>query len=599
MVLLQLQSFSLSVGSTQLLEGATAHLVAGQRVALVGPNGCGKSTLLRALAQPTQAAAAAVAGGDGDGDGQLGAAGSATYFTQGAGGVGGELAAARSDAAAALLVEQDRLDWQRLLGAEAGTEDELRQMTVSEALDMAAAVGSSPETALEDAEGWRRLRVAADARLGWQTAGYDTTPIGQLSPGSAVRAYLALALRRPTLQLLLLDEPTNHLDLPSILWLQHAILASGKTVVFVSHDAAFLDAVAEQLWVLDPLQHTLTVSGAKYTAFCQAHVLALQQQQAAHEAQQERHKRLGAVADSLRAASAAGQHAVARDNDKLQRDFRRDRAGRSGRKAKALEARLQREPQVEAVARREPLRILLEPVAPGGDSSILLEEVRLGYRCSHEDGEPTATALELPPISLRIDYGERVAIVGFNGVGKSTLLRTILGGLQPLSGEVRLGRALNIGNLTQEHESLPREVTPRHHMAALSGMDPHAAGARLIRYGLTRRQVDCPLGQLNPGARARALLASFNMRKVNALVLDEPTNHLDEEAVHEVAGTLNDYQGTVLVVSHSRDFLRAVKMTRTLLLSAEGGLRDIGSVDEFVTATEEIAAEVVREWWGR
>lgn len=173
--------------------------------------------------------------------------------------------------------------------------------------------------ALEDVEAWRSLSVATHGTLGWGTAGYSTTSIAQLSPGSAMRAYLAVALRRRDVRLLLLDEPTNHLDLPSILWLQETVrAATDKTVVLVSHDGAFLDAVADHVWDIDPLKHSITVSGAAFSSFQHAKEAAREQQRAAYDSQQKRNKRLTAVADKLRAASASGQRHQAKDNDKLQ-----------------------------------------------------------------------------------------------------------------------------------------------------------------------------------------------------------------------------------------------------------------------------------------
>ncbi|KAJ8599835.1 hypothetical protein CTAYLR_005601 [Chrysophaeum taylorii] len=553
--LITLENFALSVGSTQLLDGVSASVVEGQRIAVVGPNGCGKSTLLRALSGSSE-----------------------DYYVVGAGSV--------ASRGAVLLVEQDALQWSRLLPLAECDEAGLREMTLPDALDMAAAA-SGDEGAMEDVEAWRRLSIAAQEALDWKTATYDATPLGRLSPGSATRAYLAVALRRRDVKLLLLDEPTNYLDIPSMLWLQETILASGKAVVVVSHDEAFLDAVADHVWDVDPDKRSLSVSGARYSAYCRAKALAREQQRVAYDAQQERHKRLTTVANKLRQASAKGERHAGTDHDLLQRDFRRNRAGRSGRKAKAIESLRDSEPRVERVVDRAPLRIDLDAPQVGGDSSIILGSVVIGY-----DGEPLPFLKK--PITLRVDFGERVAIVGYNGVGKSSLLRSLTGAIEPCGGDVHVGRELRVGNLTQEHETLPRNETPREHLSAKTGMSLFDARARLIRYGLTRQQVDRPIGQLNPGARARALLASFAIRKVNALVLDEPSNHLDDEAVAEVIATLNEYEGTVIVVSHSRDFLESLQLTRILRLGSDG-LTEIESVDAFVRVTEEAVRAVVTE----
>ena len=552
MSLLLLSNFSLSVGSTQLLEGVNGQVVGGQRIALVGCNGSGKSTLLRAIANPH----------------------GRNYFVVGSGTVQGSVYSSDS----ILLVEQDDLQWSRLMG---GEEAEVREMTIAEALENAV---MENERAIDDDEAWRKLSVAAHDALKWHTAKYADTPLGQLSPGCAVRAYLAVALHRYGTEVLLLDEPTNHLDLPSILWLQYALLHCKKTVIIVSHDAKFLDAVCNHVWAIDKYSKTLTISGASYSDLRRAEEIAQIQQEAAYEQQQKRNKRLRAMADKLRSASTQGQFMIAKDKDKLQRDFKRDRAGRSGRKAKSLETYRDSQPVVECVAKHRPLHIEIDALSAATHGSIILSSVVLGYGPSQP--------LPLPSISLRVDFGERIGIVGFNGVGKSTLLRTIAGLEKPVSGEVCMGGELRLGNLMQEHETLPRDQTPRSFFSKETGVSMFNTASRLIRYGLTRQQVDCPIGELNPGARARALLAGFSMLSVNTLILDEPTNHLDEEAVKEVVACLESYSGTVIVVSHNRSFLESLELTHLLCLSSEG-LLPIDSVDSFVGSIEERVEETM------
>ncbi|KAA8493861.1 putative ABC transporter ATP-binding protein YbiT [Porphyridium purpureum] len=554
--LIQLRNVSLSVGSTLLLESANAQLVSGQRVALTGPNGCGKTTLLRALASDA-----------------------GSYFVVSAGSV--TLSPLLDISNGVLLVEQDNLKWSYLFGKHSDDEGSLRSLTLPEALD--AAVAEGREGAIEDAEAWRRLYLAAKTALEWHTAEYDSKPLGLLSPGSAVRAYLAVALRRDFIHLLLLDEPTNHLDLPSILWLQKSLRESAKSIVVVSHDSAFLDAVCDHVWLVDQPKKSLEVSGVNYTDFQRARQLARQQQMVAYEAQQKRYEKLTAVAEKLRVASASGARSVAKDRDKLQRDFRRDRAGRSGRKASATETLRDSQPQVERVVERAPLQINIQALSATSNSSILFDDVVLGY-----NKQP----LGLPLISLRIEFGEHVAIVGYNSIGKSTLLQTITGTLEPVSGTVTVGKQLVIGSLMQEHENLPRDRTPRDHFASLVELPPRKVDSVLIRYGLNRQQIDSSFGCLNPGARARALLAGFAMRSVNVLVLDEPTNHLDEEAMDEVLASLNVFKGTALIVSHSYAFLESLKLNRLLRLDSRG-LIEIAGLDEFVGEIEDIVDHVI------
>jgi len=563
--MLKLSSLSLATPDKPLLDTVDAILVDGDIVGLVGPNGSGKSTLLRALLNGTPKEVFE------------------PYYSITSGRIHGSHSIDEREPGSVLLVDQDILSWSSLFPG-IGTEEEIRNMTVPDALDMAIAVENI--AADEDKETWRRLNIAASA-VGWGTANYNTTPISVLSPGSALRAYLAVAMHRPSIELLFMDEPTNHLDLPSILWLQHTIRESGKTFIIVSHDETFLDAVVTKIWEIGD-DDSLTVSSAKYSDYKHAKMVAIENQRRAYDDQQHRNEQLTTAITKLKVATKRGEFFDYGDASKLQKKFKRDRAGRSGRKAAALETFRDSQEVVEQVIDHAPLQLRFDPLGHGIDSSIQIESVILGFG----RGTDHETALPLPPISLRVDFGERVALIGYNGVGKSTLLQTITRNFEPISGTVSIGRDLRIGSLMQEHQSLPRDITPRDHIAALCGLSRFAAGTRVISYGLTIHQVDSPISELNPGARARLLLATFAIRRVNVLILDEPTNHLDEEAIHEVIASINVFEGTVFVVSHDRSLLNEMKLTRFYRLSAEG-LSEIESVEHFVEDTEPLVEKIV------
>ena len=392
---LQLSKLSVATSSATLLNEVNAILVEGERVGLTGGNGCGKSTLLKILAQ-------------GAGDGSVEKEG---YWNVTSGKIHGSLSPVERPPGSAVLVDQDILSWSNLLLPDDDSDDieeELRDMTVGDALDTAIAQGSN-DSICHDEESWRQMLIAAGKDLCWDYANYQDTPISQLSPGASFRAYLAIALHRQDIQLLLLDEPTNHLDLPSILWLQHAILASQKTVIIVSHDEDFLNAIANRIWEIDFIQQTLTVSVSKYFDYMEAKRLAVEQQKKAYEEQQKRHKRLTVVADKLKQEAIAGAHYQSKDHDLLQRDFKRERASRSGKRASAVTKLRDSEETIERVVERAPLHIQLEPIAAGMDASIVLDSVQLGYTAkTSSSGEEVR--LPLPPISCRFDYGERVAI---------------------------------------------------------------------------------------------------------------------------------------------------------------------------------------------
>lgn len=591
--MLRLTSFSLSTTSAVLLDSVDAVLAEGELVGLVGANGSGKSTLLHAVASQIQQRMAMLSSSE---EGGNDSDENDAYWAITSGRMEGSLLLSPppSSPSSVLHVHQDVLSWSSLFPG-IGDEEELREMPLSDVLDLGIMEGDYSQT--EEEETWRKLCIVGEQYLGWKSSNYSKTPLGLLSPGSALRAYLAIALHRPSVQLLLLDEPTNHLDLPSILWLQHSLLASKKTVILVSHDEAFLDAVVNRIWEIGD-DGSLTVSLSQYSAYKHAKLLAIEQQRKAYDEQRKRHARLTAAISKLKVATKRGEFYVAPDHDTLQRDFKRDRAGRSGKKAAALTHFRDSEEKVEKVIDHVPLRLRLTPLPAGSDSSILVDSLKLGYSstASSDTAEgDSLVSLPLPPLSLRIDFGERVAIIGFNGVGKSTLLRTLQGILPPLSGSVTIGKDLRIGNLMQAHESLPRDQTPREFIASLTSLDLFHSGTRVISYGLTLHQVDSPISELNPGARARLLLASFSILSVNVLILDEPTNHLDPEAVHELTSSLNTFNGTILVVSHDRELLSSLSLTRRYSLTADSGLKEEESIESFVEEIEEVVERVVGE----
>ena len=549
-MLLSLSNFSLSIGSTQLLDSVSAQITETNVIGLVGKNGSGKSTLMKSILSSDK-----------------------NYGVVGSGKITGKLSPEKRPKNSVLLVDQDKLDWTKLFPS-LPIDLDVDDLTVDELLDLASSYDSS---IVEDAENWRQLSV--DNNL-WSSCKYEEIAIKNLSPGLEKRAYLAIAINKYSLELFLLDEPTNHLDLATIIWLEKEIKASKKAFIIVSHDEAFLNSVVDQIWAIDTDFYALHVSHTDYSTYINHQNLAKERQRHEYEHQISKLDRLNASANKLREHSTAGTFYVAPDPNKLGRDFARDRAGRSGKKAKAIQKRIDSEVLIDRVIDHVPLKIDLEPLGGNGnDASIMTDNIRLQpIGCS--------APLNIPPITLRIDYGERVVIIGNNGVGKSTLLKTITNQISSENGVVSIGRELIVGHLTQEHEQVPRDLTPREYLASVTGKRNFDVGQKLFKYGLIRRQLDLPIEQLNPGNRVRLLLASFSLRKVNCLIMDEPTNHLDKEAILEVTATMNSYKGTIIVVSHNRHFLEQLNMNRVLLLESDVGLREI-TLDEYLNSMDD------------
>ena len=565
MSLLTVKGLQISTDSHTLLEPTDISLQEGHKIGLVGRNGCGKSTLLAFLAHPHRTAVQ-----------------NTSYYNARHGSASGILWEEKEDSSV-LLVEQDTLDWSSLL-FDAVTEEDIAECTLNEALELALAAHG--EEALELYEAWMKFAGLAEGNLGWNIKAYEDTIVPKLSPGTAHRAFLALAFLRPGIKLLLLDEPSNHLDLPSLVWLTQAIRSSRKTFVIVSHDQQLLDAVIDHVWEIDPLTHKLTVITSTYSKYKHSKVLARERQQRLFEGQEKRHKKLTKAAEALKHATKQGERYEAKDHDLLQRDFKRERAGRSGKKAAAIEKFRDSEEKVDRVVDIKPIPFTLDSIDVDSDSSIMFDEVKLAY--------PGSEALPLPPLSFRINYGERIALIGRNGIGKSSVLKAIMGTLPAASGSVAVGRNLILGNIMQAHESLPRGKTPLEVAASAMKGDEVRLSKKLASFGLTRHQMTHAIKELNPGARVRLLLSLLSIRKVNCLILDEPTNHLDEESIAEVIATVKEYPGTLIVVTHSQYFLESLGISKLLLLSKEG-LKEIPSLDGFVKSLEEEAKLVVEK----
>ena len=298
--------------------------------------------------------------------------------------------------------------------------------------------------------------------------------------------------------------------------------------------------------------------------------------------QQEEIGRLSGRAGHLRASSEKGSGWKGSDNDKFLRGFKQNQAGRSARAAKSIEKRIDRINQIEKPVGRAPLKIGLVAQESPSSCAITLSDLVVGYEVGFRAG----------PLSLSISLGTRVGIMGLNGSGKSTLLKTIAGELPPVSGSVEIGYGLRVGNLMQEHENLPRDMTVLDCTMKRTGLAAQDTFAHLVKFDLTENQIRQPISNLSSGGRARLLLAMFAENAVNALLLDEPTNNLDLEAFGALEEALETYQGTVILVSHDRYFLKTTKLDLVYVLS-EGVFTKISDYTVYVKEAEVRAEQLL------
>ncbi len=370
--------------------------------------------------------------------------------------------------------------------------------------------------------------------------------LDSFSGGWRMRVALA-ALLFSSPDLLLLDEPSNHLDLEAVLWLEDFLKSCPATILLVSHERDFLNNVVDHILHLSDGRLTLYPGG--YDAF--------ERQRAERQAQ-------------LAAASAKQQA----ERQKLQDYIARN-------SARASTAR-QAQARAKALARMQPIAELVDDPSLSFDFPdpealkppiISLDGVAVGY-----GAEPV-----LKNLSLNIDPEDRIALLGRNGNGKTTLARLLAGQLQPMVGQVTASGRLKVGYFTQyQVEELDRADTPLMHMSRLMpGKTPAAVRAQLGRFGFSGTKATTEVGHLSGGERARLALALITRDAPHLLVLDEPTNHLDVDAREALVQALNGYAGAVVIVSHDRHML---EMTADRLVLVDGGTaREFdGSIEDYI-----------------
>jgi len=498
MPVLSATNLSRSFGAQDVFSGVSCAVPHGGRIALVGPNGAGKTTLLRILAgveEPTT--------------GQVHRMRGLTigYLPQ------------QAD-------EQfvgERTVWDEMLSVFADLQAqaaELRQLeaAMSDPARRDAALeryGALVEK-FEHAGGYtyeNRIRQTLSG-VGFAPPDFDR-PVNQLSGGQKTRALLAkLVLQEPGL--LLLDEPTNHLDIEAVEWLEGALDEFPGAVVVVAHDRYLLDAVARTIWELSAGK--LVEYPGNYSQYAAVRADRVERQQSEYERQQQ---------------------VIAKEQDFI----RRYMAGQKTRQAQGRLKRLERMERIERPREQKAIKLDLRAGLRGGDIVVAGRDLVIGY-----PGDEPLLTVE----SLELRRLQRVALWGPNGAGKTTFLKTVLGQLQPLSGEVWLGGSVKPGYLSQMHDWLHPDRSVLDTILDVQNMPVEQARGLLGRYLFTGDDVFKPVGLLSGGERSRVALAVLTLQGANFLLLDEPTNHLDLESQEVLQDVLADFAGTILLVSHDR-----------------------------------------------
>ncbi len=515
--MMQLTDLSLRRGPRLLLAGASLTIYPGQKVGLVGPNGCGKSSLLALLRGELHADTGEVSLPPG-----WELAHVAQQTPQG------------DDPAIEFVLDGDRelREVQAALAAADAAGDGLRHGELAGRLE---AIGGY------DAES-RAARLLHG--LGF-LPGEERRAVSSYSGGWRMRLALARTLMCRS-DLLLLDEPTNHLDLDAVIWLESWLNAYRGTLILISHDRDFLDAVVSHTLHLD--QQRLTLYTDNYSAFERQRAERLAQQQAAFERQQREVAHIHRFVERFRAKATKARQAQSR--------------------IKALE-------RMELIAPAHvdsPFRFGFPSPRHLPHPLLRLEGIQAGYA-----DRPVLTG-----VNLSLSPGDRIGLLGANGAGKSTLVKVLAGELKPVGGRRETAQELLIGYFAQHQlDQLRPDESPLRHLQRL---DPTATEQALRDYlggfGFDGDRALGPVAPLSGGEKARLVLALLIRQRPNLLLLDEPTNHLDLEMRHALAEALQEFEGAMILVSHDRHLLRVT--VDTLLLVDGGSVRPFdGELDDY------------------
>ncbi|SES18841.1 ATPase components of ABC transporters with duplicated ATPase domains [Lentzea xinjiangensis] len=523
-------------GDRVLFSGLDLVVAPGDVIGLVGVNGAGKSTLLRTLAgliPPEQGRVTLNPPGANVG-----------HLSQEPERLEGETV--RDFLARRTGVAQAQAALDAATEALTAGNDE----GYSDALDRWLALGGAD---LEE----RSQEVLDDIGL---TVGLDAL-MTSLSGGQAARAGMA-SLLLSRYDVLLLDEPTNDLDLDGLERLEKFVTGLRTGTVLVSHDREFLARTVTSVLELDLHQNSVRLYGGGYESYLEERARARQHAREEYDEFADTKASLEARARMQRAWMDKGVKNARRkagDNDKNARKFRADATEKQASKARQTDRMIERLDVVEEPRKEWELRM---EIAAAPRSGAVVASLRAAV--------VTRGSFTLGPVDLQVDWADRVAITGANGAGKSTLLAALLGRVELSSGYATLGSGVVVGEVDQARGLFLGELPlVDAFQEAVPEMTPADVRTLLAKFGLKAAHVLRPAASLSPGERTRAALALLQGRGVNLLVLDEPTNHLDLVAIEQLEQALEHYAGTLLLVTHDRRMLEAVRVNRHL--TVDGG----------------------------
>ncbi len=534
MSLLTATNIAKSFGPDDIFEGVSVEIPRGARIALVGPNGAGKTTLLRILigADRPDSGSVTVARGT-----RIG------FLPQRP-----ELDGAHT------LWDEQMVAFAELRRVEAQLRELERAMADPARHDAALAKYGPLQERFERDGGYtyeQRIRTVLHG-LGFTPDDYSR-PLRQLSGGQTTRALLArLLLDAP--DLLVLDEPTNHLDIQAVEWLEGFLKTFPGAVLAVSHDRYFMDAFAQTVWELD-FGRLETYRGSY-----------------SHYIRQREERR-----ERLLKEYEAQQAFIAKEEEFIRRNIAGQLTAQAKGRLKRLETMRRAGRVIDRPLKKRSMFLRMERAARSGDRVLLTRGLAVGY------ADAPAPLLIVPDITLY--RGQVAALIGPNGVGKSTFLKTIMGELPPLAGEARFGSAVKPGYFAQAHERLNPDNSVMDEVLSVKAMPISEARSYLALFLFSGDDVFRPIATLSGGERGRVALAKLALSGANFLLLDEPTNHLDIDSQEILQRVLDDFDGTILLVSHDRYLIDALA---SQIWAAEPGRLEVfeGTYSEYAAERE-------------
>lgn len=532
MIILSAQHIAKSFGVNAVLRDVSLTVQQGDRIGLVGVNGCGKSTLMRILAGL---------------DAQD----------------GGEISLVRGLRVGYLaqqnMVTSGETVWnelQKVYEQVFAMEKKLRELedemahahTDAQRFAQLSADYDRLTQRFEEADGysWKSMVSGVLNGLGFKPAQYDQC-VDSLSGGEQTRLCLArLLLQKP--DLLLLDEPTNHLDMETLQWLENYLAAYKGSVLVISHDRYFLDHVCTG--IVEILMGSSEQYNGNYTRYIAQRQERFESRMRAYEIQQKEIERQQAI--------------IAR-----YRMFNREKSIRA---AESREKALDRMEKLEKPVDERAIRFSFEARRRTGEDVLQLTEISKSFGEKHLFHD----------LTLRVRAGDRVALIGPNGVGKSTLIKIIVGEEQPDTGFIRYGSNVDIGYYDQHQSTLHADKTALDEIwDRFPQMEQSNVRGALGMFLFTGDDVFKPIHTLSGGEKGRVALTALMLRKDNLLLLDEPTNHLDMDSREVLEDALTDFGGTIITVSHDRYFINRIA-NRIIEMQPDGVTEYIGNYDDYI-----------------